>query len=46
MVQRRDLPGILLAALLLVYVALATWYSLVIPLGDAPDEVDHYRVSR
>jgi len=46
MVQRRDLPGILLAALLLVYVALATWYSLVIPLGEAPDEVDHYRVTR
>ncbi len=46
MVQPRDLPCILLTALLLVYVALATWYSLVIPLGEAPDEVDHYGVIR
>jgi hypothetical protein len=35
-----------LATLLLVYVVLAVWYSLVIPLGEAPDEVDHFRVIR
>ncbi len=46
MVRRRDFPSILLAALLLIYVALATWYSLTIPLGEAPDEVDHYGVIR
>lgn len=46
MVRRRGFPNILLAALLLTYVALATWYSLTIPLGEAPDEVDHYRVLR
>jgi 4-amino-4-deoxy-L-arabinose transferase-like glycosyltransferase len=46
MVRRRGFPNILLAALLLIYAALATWYSLTIPLGEAPDEVDHYRVVR
>jgi len=46
MIQRRKFPCILLAALLLVYVALATWYSLIVPLGEAPDEVDHYGVVR
>jgi hypothetical protein len=46
MARRSDLPCILVAALLLAYVALATWYSLVIPLGEAPDELDHYQVIR
>jgi hypothetical protein len=46
MVRRCGFPKILLAALLLIYVALAMWYSLTIPLGEAPDEVDHYRVLR
>jgi 4-amino-4-deoxy-L-arabinose transferase-like glycosyltransferase len=46
MARRRGVPNILLVALLLIYVALATWYSLTIPLGEAPDEVDHYRVLR
>lgn len=46
MARRSGFSNILLAALLLIYVALATWYSLKIPLGEAPDEVDHYRVLR
>lgn len=46
MVRRRDFPNIWLAALLFTYVALATWSGLTIPLGEAPDEVDHYRVLR
>lgn len=46
MTRRRNLPCLLLSVLLLLYVVLATWYSLVIPLGEAPDEVDHYRVIR
>jgi hypothetical protein len=46
MARRYALHCLLLAALLLLYVVLATWYSLVIPLGEAPDEVDHYRVIR
>ncbi len=31
-----------LTALLIVYVALAIAYSVVIPLGEAPDEVSHW----
>jgi len=46
MTRQRDLSCLLLAALLLVYTVLATWYSLVIPLGEAPDEVDHFGVIR
>jgi hypothetical protein len=46
MTRRNDLSCLLLTALLLLYAILATWYSLVIPLGEAPDEVDHYRVIR
>jgi hypothetical protein len=42
----RDLACRLLALLLLVYVALAAWYSLTIPLGEAPDEVPHYTYVR
>lgn len=46
MTRERGLPCLLLALLLLIYVALATWYSLTIPLGEAPDEVDHFGVIR
>jgi hypothetical protein len=46
MARQRDLPCVLLAILLLAYAVLATWYSLAIPLGEAPDEVDHYGVIR
>lgn len=35
-----------LAAILLLFIALATWYSLVIPLGEAPDEVPHFTYVR
>jgi hypothetical protein len=38
--------GGLLAALLLLFIALATWYSLAIPLGEAPDEVPHFTYVR
>jgi len=36
----------LLALILLLYVALAAWYSLTIPLGEAPDEVPHFTYVR
>ncbi len=36
----------LLALILLLYVALAAWYSLTIPLGEAPDEVPHFTYIR
>ena len=39
-------PIALLALLLLAYVGLAGWYSLVIPLGEAPDEVPHFTYVR
>lgn len=39
-------PIALLALLLLGYVGLAGWYSLVIPLGEAPDEVPHFTYVR
>jgi hypothetical protein len=35
-----------LAAILLLFVAMATWYSLIIPLGEAPDEVPHFTYVR
>lgn len=44
--QSRDTACRLLAALLLAFVALATWYSLTIPLGEAPDEVPHFTYLR
>ncbi|MGD8489432.1 MAG: glycosyltransferase family 39 protein [Anaerolineae bacterium] len=46
MLGRCQLQKLLLIALLLVYAGLASWYSVVIPLGEAPDEVDHYGVIR
>ena len=46
MTRRRDLSCRLLAAILLAFVALATWYSLTIPLGEAPDEVPHFTYVR
>ena len=42
----RDRACILLTVLLLVFVALATWYSITIPLGEAPDEVPHFTYVR
>ncbi len=36
----------MLAAVLLAFVALATWYSVTIPLGEAPDEVPHFTYIR
>jgi hypothetical protein len=36
----------LLAVLLLIYAALAVWYSAAIPLGEAPDEVPHFTYVR
>jgi hypothetical protein len=43
---QRDRPWMLLAAVLFVFVALAAWYSLTIPLGEAPDEVPHFTYVR
>ncbi len=42
----RERAGWFLAAILLLFVALATWYSLAIPLGEAPDEVPHFTYVR
>jgi len=44
--QKQDRSCLLLSALLLIYVLLATWYSLTIPLGEAPDEVPHFTYVR
>ena len=35
-----------LVVLLILYVALAVWYSVTIPLGEAPDEVPHFTYVR
>ena len=47
----RRLPGSMgnrtaLAAVIGLYVILATAYSVVLPLGEAPDEVSHYSYAR
>jgi predicted small integral membrane protein len=44
--QPRDRSCLLLALVLLAFVLLATWYSLTIPLGEAPDEVPHFTYIR
>ncbi len=44
--QKRDRSCLLLSAVLLIYVLLAAWYSLTIPLGEAPDEVPHFTYMR
>jgi 4-amino-4-deoxy-L-arabinose transferase-like glycosyltransferase len=44
--QKRDRSCLLLAAILLLYVVLAAWYSVTIPLGEAPDEVPHFTYVR
>ena len=46
MIRKGELPCLLLALILLLYVALSTWYSLTIPLGEAPDEVPHFTYIR
>jgi len=46
MSQERDLACRLLAGILVVFVLLAVWYSLTIPLGEAPDEVPHFTYVR
>jgi hypothetical protein len=43
---QRDWPCRLLAVVLLVFFGLATWYSLTIPLGEAPDEAPHFTYVR
>jgi hypothetical protein len=44
--QQHERSWVLLAAVLVVFVALAAWYSVVIPLGEAPDEVPHFTYVR
>ena len=46
MTVTRERAGWLVAAILLAFVALAAWYSLAIPLGEAPDEVPHFTYVR
>jgi 4-amino-4-deoxy-L-arabinose transferase-like glycosyltransferase len=46
MSAQRDWSCRLLAVVLLCFVVLATWYSLRIPLGEAPDEVPHFTYVR
>ena len=43
---RQDWSCRLLAVVLLAFVVLATWYSLTIPLGEAPDEPPHFTYIR
>ncbi|MBN1659295.1 MAG: glycosyltransferase family 39 protein [Anaerolineae bacterium] len=35
-----------LTVILLLFVALATWYSITVPLGEAPDELPHFTYMR
>ncbi|HFD40374.1 MAG TPA: hypothetical protein ENJ31_11085, partial [Anaerolineae bacterium] len=42
----RDRSCLALTGILLLFVALALWYSLTIPLGEAPDEVPHFTYIR
>jgi len=42
----QDRSCLLLTGILLLFVALALWYSLTIPLGEAPDEVPHFTYIR
>ena len=37
---------LLLAVVLLLFLTLAVWYSVTIPLGEAPDEVPHFTYVR
>ena len=46
MSRKRDLPCLLLTTILLIFVIFAAWYSLTIPLGEAPDEVPHFTYVR
>jgi hypothetical protein len=46
MTRSRSLACLVLAALLLVFVGLATWYSFTVPLGEAPDEAPHFTYVR
>ncbi|MFC2030671.1 glycosyltransferase family 39 protein [Chloroflexota bacterium] len=46
MIRSRRAVTWLLAAILLIYLALALWYSTIVPLGEAPDEVPHFTVVR
>ena len=36
----------LIAGILAIYVALALWYSVTVPLGEAPDELPHFTYVR
>jgi hypothetical protein len=44
--KERDAVCRFLVIILLAFVVLATWYSLTIPLGEAPDEVPHFTYIR
>ena len=44
--DKQDRSGILLGVVLLLYLVLAVWYSVTIPLGEAPDEVPHFTYVR
>jgi hypothetical protein len=46
MTRQQRLTRFLLAVLLFIYAMLAVWYSVTIPLGEAPDEVPHFTYVR
>jgi 4-amino-4-deoxy-L-arabinose transferase-like glycosyltransferase len=46
MTRQRGRSSLILAVLIFIFVAFATWYSLTIPLGEAPDEVPHFTYVR
>lgn len=43
---KHDMVCRLLVAILILFVVLSAWYSLTIPLGEAPDEVPHFTYIR
>jgi 4-amino-4-deoxy-L-arabinose transferase-like glycosyltransferase len=45
-ILKRPRTSALLSGVLLFYFALAVWYSVTIPLGEAPDEVPHFTYVR
>ena len=46
MSHKQNGAAILLTVVLLLYLLLAAWFSVAIPLGEAPDEVPHFTYVR
>ena len=46
MMRSDRVSRLLMAGILAIYVALALWYSVTVPLGEAPDELPHFTYVR